>query len=250
MEITFTGAAIVFTAGFAGGFVNTVSAAGSLITLPALQFAGLTPQCSNATNRIGVLLHNFASIQGYRSKGLVPDKHGWMMAMSAMPGAMLGAFFSVKIPDAIFNKLLALVILLFLALMIFFPIKTRQNDEETDAQHHRWGYVGYFFAGIYGGFLQAGTGFLLMATTIYINKFGLLKTNLYKALAMLMYTTAALVIFVWKGNIHWMYGLIVSLGFFAGGFITSRWSTGLSEEWIKRIVMVLVLSMALKLWFF
>lgn len=62
----------------------------------------------------------------------------------------------------------------------------------------------FFLIGIYGGFIQAGTGFFIMAAGLLHHRFDLIKTNLYKALVMFTYTIAAVLMFMWKGDILWL----------------------------------------------
>lgn len=238
---------LVFLAGAAGGVVNTISAAGSLITLPALQLAGLPPQIANATNRIGILTQNAASLAGFQQQGVAFRKEAAYMALATLPGGIIGAFFSLKIPDYLFNQILSVVLLVFLAMLIFFPIQVQDEKEEND-RIVPLSYILYFFAGIFGGFIQAGTGFLLMATTIYVNRFGLIKTNYYKVMAMLTYTTGALAVFCWKAEINWLAGLILAAGNIAGAYFSSRYSVQAGENWIRKAVIVVVCLMAAILW--
>ena len=76
------------------------------------------------------------------------------------------------------------------------------------------------------------------------------KTNYYKVFITLIYTLAALAIFYWKGNIHWYYGLVMSGGTSVGGWLTSRWSVNVNEQWMKRLVAGLILLLTLYIWFY
>ena len=110
--------------------------------------------------------------------------------------------------------------------------------------------MAYFFIGIYGGFIQAGTGFFLMATSLLLNRFEIVKTNYYKAVVMFMYTLAAFAVFVFKGNIFWLQGCIMGAAMGVGAFLGSRWTIVASDVWIKRVIAALIISMAAYLWFF
>ena len=48
----------IVAVGLAAGFINTVAAGGSLLTLPILMMIGLPPTVANATNRIAILFQN------------------------------------------------------------------------------------------------------------------------------------------------------------------------------------------------
>lgn len=242
---------ILFIAGIAVAFINTISAAGSLVSLSALMFAGLSSAEANATNRIPIIFQSFFSAKGFESKGIKGDSYKWWLAMACVPGAVIGALFAVKIPAEVFNKILLVVMLLFLVITLVNPLKTKNDAEERmQLKHKIAGVMLYFFIGIYGGFIQAGSGFFLMAPALLLHRFGINKTNYYKVFITLFYTLAALAVFVWKGNIHWYYGMVMSGGTSLGGWLTSRWSVSISEHWMKRLVAMLILLLTLYIWLY
>ena len=242
---------IVLLAGLVAGFVNTVSAAGSLITLPAFIFVGLSAGQANATNRVAIMAQNFFTSYGFQTKGLKPEKYMWVLAAATVPGAILGAWFALNIPDALFNKILSGVMLVFLVVAIVNPLKSAVGSKElVDRNRKIIGVILYFFIGIYGGFIQAGSGFFLMAGCMLLHKFDIIKTNYYKAIIMLTYTVAAFLVFLFKGDIQWGYGVLMSIGTSAGGYIASRWSVTADEKWIKRAMVIIISTLSVYLWFF
>lgn len=235
---------IIFLAGLAVAFINTVSAAGSLVSLSALMFAGLSSAEANATNRIPIIFQSFFSVKGFESKGITGDIYKWWLAAACVPGAVIGALFAVKIPTEIFDKILLVVMLFFLVITSLNPLKTKTGTEERTALKHKiTGVLIYFFVGIYGGFIQAGSGFFLMAPALLLHRFNIHKTNYYKVFITLIYTFAALAIFIWKGNVHWGYGLVMSAGTSLGGWLTSRWSVAVDEVWMKRLIVVMIAAL-------
>ncbi|MCS6934053.1 MAG: sulfite exporter TauE/SafE family protein [Chitinophagales bacterium] len=245
-----TSVLIVLAAGFAGGFTNAVSAAGSLFTLPAFMFAGLTPAEANATNRIAILAQNFSSTLTFRQNGIAHDPYVFWLSAATVPGAMLGAWFSLQISDELFTKILSVVMVMFLIITITNPLKYKQqHHERTDLKYKLLGAVVYFFIGVYGGFIQAGTGFFLMAGCMLIHRFDILKTNYFKSVIMLIYTLAALAVFLWKGHVLWLHGLLMAAAMGAGAYVGVKWSIRAEEVWIKRVIVLLIIAMAAYLWF-
>ena len=57
-------------AGVFAGFINTVAAGGSLITLPLLIFMGLPPAVANGTNRIAIAFQNVTATFSFYRKGI------------------------------------------------------------------------------------------------------------------------------------------------------------------------------------
>ncbi|MEP5614204.1 MAG: sulfite exporter TauE/SafE family protein [Cyclobacteriaceae bacterium] len=237
-------------AGVFAGFANTVAGGGSLLTLPLLIFMGLPSAEANASNRVAIFLQNIFSVAGFKSKGVSVFPFAIWLAISASAGAFLGSRIAVDIQDQVFNRILAVVMLVVIGLMVFKP-KAKQRVEEMISQPNTWLSVFiFFFIGIYGGFIQAGVGFLIIATLTGVHGFNMAKTNSIKVFIVLCYTVIALAIFWMEGKIKWEYGLVLAIGNSAGGWIGSRWSVGQSDKLIKKILVVMVLGLSIKLWFF
>ena len=106
----------------------------------------------------------------------------------------------------------------------------------------------FFGIGIYGGFIQAGVGFIIMAALSGIHGLNLAKTNSIKVFVVLCYTSVALLVFMYNDKVLWTYGLILAIGNAIGGWIASRWSVGVNEKWIRLILILTLSALALKLW--
>jgi uncharacterized membrane protein YfcA len=110
--------------------------------------------------------------------------------------------------------------------------------------------VAFFFIGIYGGFINAGIGFIIMLFLNYVNKLDLVRVNATKVTLVLIYTTAALATFILSGHIDLKYGIALAVGNAAGAFFASRYAVKKGEGVIKTVMMVMVVAMSVKLWFF
>ena len=82
-----------------------------------------------------------------------------------------------------------------------------------------------------------------------INRISLVKSNAIKVFVALVYSIAAVAVFTHGDSINWKYGLILSVGNATGGWIVSRWSVNKGDGLIKKVLIVMVLVMAIKLWF-
>jgi len=242
---------VLIAAGMFAGIVNTLAGGGSLLIMPLLiTFMGLPSAEANGTNRIAILLQNAFSSAGFKSKGVHVFPFAIYVAIPAVIGAIIGSMIAVDIDDQLFRRILAVVMLMVMGITIFKP-KTKENLEETLASGKVWLSVFVFFLlGIYGGFIQAGIGFLIIATLTNIHGLGMAKTNSIKVFVILCYTIAAVVVFFINGKILWQYGLILAIGQSAGGWIGSRWSVGKSDRLIRMILLVMVIGLSIKLWFF
>lgn len=250
MEIAVVDAFIIFFVGLAAGIINTVAGGGSLLTLPVMIFLGLPSHIANATNRVAIFAQNIFSVAGFQSKGVSAFPYAFWLSGSSFIGALIGAKFAIDINPEIFNRVLAVVMLVVLFITIMQPKNKGEVVEKMTLKSKTIGTMVFFFIGIYGGFLQAGIGFIMIAALTSINGFGLAKTNSVKVFVALVYTVAALGVFIYEDAINWSYGLFLALGNALGGWVMSRWSVDKGDRVIRIILIVAVAVMSVKLWFF
>ena len=241
---------ILVAAGFFTGFANTVAGGGSLISLPVLIFMGLPATVANATNRVALMAQNVFAIAGFKSKGVSAYPYSLYLGVSALFGAIIGAELSLELDDELFNRIIAVLMVVVIAVTIFNPVKLGDLEERMELKHKAVGMITFFGVGIYGGFIQVGVGFLIMAALTHINHFSLVKTNSAKVFIVFIYMIAALVVFIIEDKINWRYGLTLAIGNSIGAWIASRFSVKKGDRWIKRFLIVMVTAMAVKLWFF
>jgi len=238
-------------AGLFAGFINTVAGGGSLITMPLLIFMGLPSVEANASNRVALFIQNIFAVQGFHSKGVFLFPFSIWLGISASLGAVVGALIAVDISSALFNRILAIVMVMVMGLTLLKPYLASKVAEETfSRQKNAWSIFTFFGVGVYGGFIQAGVGFLIIALLTNIHGLGMAKTNSVKVMVILMYSVLALAVFFIEDKIRWEYGLILAVGNGLGGWIASRWSVSKDDKWIRLILIATVTALAIKLWFF
>lgn len=241
---------ILALVGFIAGIINTLAGGGSLLTLPMLIFLGLPPAVANGTNRIGIFLQSITSVMGYKSKGIKPTRFGLYMGLSALFGSILGAQIAIEISGEIFNKILAIVMLLIVFLIIYKPnFNLNDLSSRVEGSYFWISILVFFCIGIYGGFIQAGVGMLLLAALTSINNMKLVNANATKVLIVFIYTIAALGIFAYHNQVNYLYGFILAIGNASGGWVASRWSVNKGDRLVKIFLGIMVIIMAIKLWF-
>lgn len=249
MEITEV--LLIMGVGLAAGFINTVAGGGSLLSLPILIFLGLPPAVANATNRVAIFAQSVFGVAGFKSKGVGEFKYGAFLAISAIAGSIIGAKIAVDIKGEVFNKILAIIMVVVVVLTITGKGKpTGEHAERMDLKFRIMGFISFFFVGIYGGFIQAGVGFLIIAVLTTVNGFSLVKTNSVKLFVVMIYTLAALLVFIYEGKVNWMYGGVLAIGNSTGAWIASRWSVKKGDKVIRWFMVATVIALAIKLWLF
>ncbi len=237
--------------GFIAGIINTLAGGGSLLTLPLLIFLGLPPNVANGTNRIAILFQNIFTTAGFKSKGIITFPFSIYLGISALIGSLIGSQIAVDINGEIFNKILAIIMVVIVFYMVFKPKTTLLNVVEKTSGKYLWiSFVLFFFVGIYGGFIQAGVGFIILLVLSSVNNLSLVKSNAVKVMVVLIYTVASVAVFAYNDKINWQIGLTLAVGNSVGGWFASRWSVNKGDGLVRKFLIVMVIIMAIKLWFF
>ena len=78
----------------------------------------------------------------------------------------------------------------------------------------------------------------------------LVRANATKVAIVCIYTLAALAVFIYNDKIIWKVGLVLAIGNGAGAWVSSRVSVRKGDGFIKTFLVIMVIVMAIKLWFF
>jgi len=241
----------VIGVGIVTGFINTVAGSGSLISLPLLMFLGLSPATANGTNRIAILLQSLVGLGGFKKYSNMSKaewKLGYWLTIPSIIGALVGAQIAVKLDDNYLEKIIAILLIIMFFLILFKPEKWLKGKEEGVPEKPTWiQCIIFFFIGIYLGFIQAGVGFFLLAGLVLSVGFDLIKSNAIKILVVLLCTPFALGVFIYNGNVNYLWGLILGFGAMIGAFLATRFAAKLGANFVRYVVLITIAIDALKL---
>ncbi len=248
MEFNFLHVGLLFGTGIAAGFLNTVAFGGSLLALPMLIFLGLPTAVANGTNRVAIFFQNFSAIMGFRRKGVSDFKYSIVLAVPAVIGAAIGALIAIDIRDALFNLILAVVMITMLVLTLLNPTERLKGRIESAGKDSKIvAMIVFFFIGIYGGFIQAGVGLLVITALRLLTGIDLVRTNAIKVFVIFFYTVVALGIFISQGKVNWYLGPTLAAGNACGAWLGSHWAVEKGDKWIKVMLIVAVIAFAIRL---
>lgn len=245
-----TSTLLLIPVGFLVGIINTIAGGGSLITLPLLIFMGLPESVANGTNRIAIFFQTASSIAGFKSKGISTYPFSLYLGLSASVGSFIGAQYAVDIDGELFKKILSIVMIIVVLLIVFKKKSTSLQNiaEKTTGKHLYISIITFFFIGLYGGFLNAGIGFIMLLLLPAINKLTLVKSNATKVAVAFIYTSVALIVFILNGKVNWQLGLTLAIGNSLGAWFASRYSVKKGDRFIRVALLVIVTAMSIKLW--
>lgn len=245
-----TNSLLLFLVGLIAGVLNVIAGGGSLLSLPVMIFLGLPPTVANGTNRVAILLQNVGASWSFHRRGLVSREWILITVPPALVGAILGTVAAVNIGELEFQRVLAVILVAAAAWQIWNPIKLQPDGNAAlPVGIRRWVFVAAFFLiGVYGGFIQAGIGFLLLAATSAAG-FNLIRGNALKVTVVLGFTPVALLLFAWNGKIDWAMGFALAAGNFLGGLAGVHLQVLKGHAWVRGVVTAVIVVFAIRLLF-
>ena len=237
---------VLIVAGVFTGFINTLAGGGSIISLSVLMFLGLPPSVANGTNRIGVAVQTFTAVASFKKQKVLDHKKALLLSIPAVFGSVVGANIAIDINDKIFENVFAVIMIFMLFFILFKPQKYLYGRKELiNKKISIWQIVIFFCIGIYGGFIQVGIGYFLLASIVLGAGYDLIKANAIKVLIAMFITIIALVIFIINGEIRWMYGIIMAAGTMIGALIASKLAVKKGVNFVRWVIIVLILVFSL-----
>lgn len=245
--------------GLVAGWINTVAGAGSLLLLPALIFTGLDASEANATNRIGILAQTLAAVIGYRRAGLSIARADLVLTGAAMVGGAIGSFVATLLAPS--EMQIAIVIAMGVMLVLsLVPSRSKKKPEPggseapaepppTTLPAPTPAMIAAFVAiGIYGGFLQAGVGILVLLYLSLAHGVGLVASNVVKSTVTLALTIVAIAVFASRGEgIDVVRGGVLAITSALGGLAGARSTVALGDRFVRVTVTLAVLVSMIKL---
>ncbi len=238
---------LLFVIGVIAAVINVNAGGGSSLTLPALIFLGLDSATANGTNRIAILMQNVSSIYTFKKAQYEQFNLSMKLSLITLPGAIAGALVAIKISDELFNTILGLIMIAITLTMIFPASKSKKNDDTENKKITIPLFLTFVVVGFYGGFIQIGIGFMLMAILNKMMHFSLIYVNMHKVFIVFILTIPPLLIFIISENINWYWGISLGLGNALGGWWGTKHSIKKGDKFIKTVLSVAVVIMALKL---
>lgn len=243
-ENTFVQYGLLLVVGAASGFINTIAGGGSFLTVPLLIFMGLPATVANGTNRLAIFLQCLVAAGKFHQYGVFPVRFALIVSVPAVAGGVIGALFAASMSDTAFKKTLA-VLMVVMTLVSLYRHPKEKDGPAGSLSTARWAvtWAAFFLAGLYGGFIQAGVGFLLLGC-MALTGYDLVAGNAVKVFVVLLFTLFALVVFVGAGKVQFLPGLVLGAGNVAGALAGARTTVTKGNRFIRSFVTVAILLFA------
>ena len=232
--------------GIIAGFVDAVAGGGGLIGLPALLLAGFPPIPALATNKLqGAMGTGVAAFTFWR-EGYVKIREMIGPIAATFLGAFLGAIVVKSIDTSLLSSLVPIALIAIAAYFLFAP---GISDLGTLARFNVVIFAPLigFVIGFYDGIFGPGTGSFF--TIAFVSLFGMGVVHASAHTKMLNFTSnlAALALFIPAGNVVWSAALVMGAGQMLGGYLGAKTGIRYGAKFIKPLVVVVCVIMALRL---
>lgn len=230
---------VLLVVGALAGVINVMAGGGSFLVLAVLIGLGLPPGVANGTGRLSVLTQSVAAMATFHRLGVRAHQLSARLAGPMIAGALLGSWLATRLDDALFRPLIGVVLLAWSVVLLVEPdrfLHPPDQAREPNATSHGLAVL----VGIYGGFLQAGVGFPLIALLTGQLGYDLVRANSVKVTLTALFTLGALPVFLLAGQIAWAPAIVLALGTIAGGWLGARWQVDKGSAVVRWFVLVMV----------
>ena len=224
----------VLLAGTVAGGVNAVVGSGSLITFPTLVAVGFPPVTANVTNSVGLVPGGISGSFGYRRELRGQWRRCAILGIGTTIGALIGGILLLELPDAVFDAVVPILILLAVALMALRPApKVHEGSSNMPAA-----VASSFGTGIYGGYFGAAQGIILVSLLRLSLAENLQVLNAIKNVLAGVANAVAGILFIIVAHVAWGAAALIAVGSFVGAHLGARYGRQIPEELLRRIVIV------------
>lgn len=242
MEPIFYYVVLVIT-GVIAGVINTLAGGGSNLTVPALMMMGMPADVANATNRLGVGLQCVVGVRGFKRHDKLDMTDALPIVAMTLGGGLVGALAASYLPNTYLKPVLLGAMVTMALIILIRPAMVLPEESEpirllSERPQAKWV---LFIAGIYGGFVQAGVGFILIAAIAGSLRYDLVRTNALKMLCTIGFTFVALSVFIVRGQVEWAPGLVLACGTMLGAHYSVKLAIKVSQKALRWFLFVMTL---------
>jgi uncharacterized protein len=235
---------LLAAAGIAAGFLNTMAGGGSMLTLPVLMLLGLPADVANGTNRLAVVTQSMSGVLGFRRLGKLDERALVPVVTPTVLGAVAGATLAASVPAHVLKYVLLGTMMAMALVMTLFPrLVTAPEDGEARPGNRRLaGTAALLGAGLYGGFVQAGVGFLLLGALGGVLRYDLVRANALKLACTFLFGIAALAVFVIAGQVSWAPAALLAASTTVGALLGVRFAVRAPQHVLRWIILATVIA--------
>lgn len=231
----------------AGTLGSMLGVGGGILMVPALTFMGLPPTQISSTSLFAVTSTSVSSTVAYSRQKRIDYKVGLELALTAVPGAVLGVFISNQISKADFLLYFG-VLLMAVGTYVAFrnAILKEKEGHRISAAQHAAVFAITFGAGMISSLFGVGGGVIFVPVMLLIHRMTMHMAAPTSQLTLLITSFAGLLTHAAFGHIDYLYAVALSAGAFVGAQLGANWSRSVKGPTLQRALGIVLVAVAIK----
>ncbi len=229
---------LLLAAGLWAGVQNALAGGGSFVTLPVLILSGIDARAANITSTIALFPGQVTT--GLAGRKLVAGAERLSfraLLVISLAGGVVGALLLLATPASFFALLLPWLVLAATAIFAWGSFLRREPQTRKPMSPATAG-IAQLLIAIYGGYFGGGIGFLMLAALTIAGQPVRTAGATKNVLAGVM-NGAAVLIFAFSKDVHWLAAAALGVGAIAGGLIGAWLLRRVNERALRIGVVVL-----------
>jgi uncharacterized membrane protein YfcA len=235
---------------FVAAMLNASVGGGGLVLIPGMLnlFPAAAPAALLATEKCASVAGMATAAIQYARRIQLPWRLLMMMAATAFCGAHLGARAIAVLPSAWIKPFVVFLLLVMLIYTWFRPDFGKQdaNIPVTRKDQVRGVLIGTAI-GFYEGFFGPGAGSFLIFLFVRIFHFDFMRATACAKVVNMATNLGALAFFIPAGFVSFRLAIPMAVAMIAGSFAGSHLAMKGGNHWLRRLFLVLVISLLAKL---
>jgi len=248
MELPIEILLLLFLAAVIAGWVDAVAGGGGMITVPALMLVGFSPTTAIATNKLQGTFGTFTAALYCFQQGAVSIKKHLFSLLLVCIGAVLGGIVLTLVDVAVLSYLVPILLILTGLYFLIFA-KNLDENREPRVSGRIFSITAAPTLGFYDGFFGPGTGSFFATAFVTLRGYAISAATAHAKLFNFASNFAALVYFVFFGQIAWLAGGVMISGQIVGSYLGAKVALRAGSKLIRPLTIVVCFAMCFRtLW--
>ena len=240
---------ILVIIGFGSGIIGSlIGVGGGIVMTPVLTYMGFSPAVIASSSLIAVFATSLSSTLTYIRKKYINYRLGLQLALPAIPGSIIGGFFSNFVSLDYF-KIYFAILLASVGLYIFFKNKiiNKTLNRTPKPLFYLILIFGTFGAGVISSFFGIGGGIIFVPILVIIYKLKMINASPTAQFTLLISTITGLLTHIILEHPDYSYGITLAFGAFFGAQLGSRSIHLINENILSRMLSFSLIIIAINL---
>ena len=236
-------------AGALAGLVGTAGGITSLVSYPALLFAGVAPLQANVANIVALVACWPGSAVASRPE--LTGRGAWLRrwGIVAALGGTAGSVLLLVTPVGVFGRVVPFLVATGSLALLLQPRIAAWQSRRTNPGRGSALILpcGLFVLSLYNGYFGAGSGVLLLALLLLTTEPALVTANALKNMVVGAATITSAILFAVFAHVDWAAVAPLAAGTFAGSLVGPRVARRLPPGLLRWLVALTGLALAVRL---